>query len=554
MRFFTAAILSASVFAGWVAAHPTHSFVGLVSRQTEQTGNTLSNPTPIEPTLQTDPNAGQTAPGSQPEPSTSQVSSNPQTTSISGQGEISQTNSTVGQNSTTSIDPNADSPFDIIDTTAEELCEVLCQNYEVLEAECKAPHCACSLQFIKAQGYCGLCQADTPQNASTVQFLLDAEMAQCRREGFDLSFQLPLDPETQAIVDKVNAESALLRRQQTAFLALQIVGGHIGLPIVLIFAVFSRKVRRDPTFLNFCITWIFSSIVFSLLLYDGTRDNTILNSLGEVPPNKCLAQAALTEGAQVMTACSTLALIIRLWLGLRAAIHGEFEGKKQSIYITVGLLIAPYIFFTAFGLATIFVGMQQFEIHNTTLQRTIPTNFYCTVVELDPFIRAVYGVTLGLLIITTIFDVSIITILYKHWLAFRHVQTNSAVSLSLLLRVILFSLYRIVVAVAYGSVLKGVPDVLSQGEGDSIAVTFSLPVWIDMLQAAIPLVGTFVLGISNDMVSTITFWRRRQSRGISNIQSINSSIEINVTGNPFDDTKAADYEQDPNLRRLKIEV
>lgn len=35
-----------------------------------------------------------------------------------------------------------------------------------------------------------------------------AEMAQCRREGFDINFQLPLDPETQAIVDKVNAESA----------------------------------------------------------------------------------------------------------------------------------------------------------------------------------------------------------------------------------------------------------------------------------------------------------------------------------------------------------
>jgi len=55
-----------------------------------------------------------------------------------------------------------------------------------------------------------------------------------------------------------------LRSQQKAFLALQIAGGHVGLPIVLIFAVFSRKVRRDPTFLNFCITWIFSSVVFSL--------------------------------------------------------------------------------------------------------------------------------------------------------------------------------------------------------------------------------------------------------------------------------------------------
>jgi len=51
-------------------------------------------------------------------------------------------------------------------------------------------------------------------------------------------------------------------------------------------------------------------------LYRGTTDNTVVNSLGEVAPNKCLAQAALTEGAQVMTACSTLALVIRVRLDL----------------------------------------------------------------------------------------------------------------------------------------------------------------------------------------------------------------------------------------------
>lgn len=56
-----------------------------------------------------------------------------------------------------------------------------------------------------------------------------------------------------------------LKRNQMAFLALQIIGGHVGLVIVLGFAIFSRKVRRDPTFLNFCITWIFSSIIFSIL-------------------------------------------------------------------------------------------------------------------------------------------------------------------------------------------------------------------------------------------------------------------------------------------------
>ena len=77
-----------------------------------------------------------------------------------------------------------------------------------------------------------------------------------------------------------------------------------------------------------------------------------------------------------------------------------------------------------------------------------------------------YGVTLGLLLITVLFDgtslarifrhaldlipsfeVLIIRVLYRYWWAFRHVQTKSAVSLSDLLRVMAFSFYRIVVAV-----------------------------------------------------------------------------------------------------------
>ena len=124
-----------------------------------------------------------------------------------------------------------------------------------------------------------------------------------------------------------------LRRSQTAFLALQIAGGHIGIVILLAFAAFSRKVRRDATFLNFCITWISFSVVFSMLrafsfcevlfektyleflsrLYRGTGGNTVVNPLGKVSRSACLAQAALTEGAQVMTACSTLALIMQVF-------------------------------------------------------------------------------------------------------------------------------------------------------------------------------------------------------------------------------------------------
>ncbi|GJJ15029.1 hypothetical protein Clacol_009303 [Clathrus columnatus] len=294
-------------------------------------------------------------------------------------------------------------------------------------------------------------------------------MAQCGREGIPVSFALDLPPPAAALVKVYTRQSEELRRNQAIFLGLQIAGGHIGLPIVLTFAVLSRRVRRDPTFLNFCITWIFSSVVFSLLLYRGMGDNTVVNSLGEVEPNICLAQAALTGGAQVMTAGSTLSLIIRLWLGFRAAIYGdECPSAKKSFTnaINAGLLIVPYVFFITFALASVFVGMGRIDVDGTSLQRVIPTNFYCTVVA-----------------------------------------PNSL----------------IVVAVADGTILRVPPKVGSEGQGESLAVTFGLPVWVDMLQAAIPLIGTLVLGISSDMISTLMFWRRD-----INIDTLDSGFEADT--------------------------
>ena len=52
--------------------------------------------------------------------------------------------------------------------------------------------------------------------------------------------------------------------------------------------------------------------LFVYRLYRGTTDNNVINALGKVPPTRCGTQAALTEGAQVMTAASTLALIIQV--------------------------------------------------------------------------------------------------------------------------------------------------------------------------------------------------------------------------------------------------
>jgi len=353
-----------------------------------------------------------------------------------------------------------------------------------------------------------LCQARSPSDAAYVQVLLDEEMVQCHAEGIDVELRLNLSPIATAMVQNFYRKNEELRRYQTAFFALQIAGGHVGHGILLLFALFSRKVNRDPLFFNFTITTIFSSVVFAFLLYHGTEGHTVINPLGIVSSDTCLAQAAYANGAQVMTAGSTMALIIQLWIGLHAVTLGDPPGPKQTRCTTTVLMVIPYILFLCFSLPSLF----HVSPEGTYIERALPSHFYCMVIvgtKLHPFVQALYGVTLGILIITLGFDVLIIKILYRHWWAFRHVPTKLPVPISILLRVMSFSLYRVAVAVAYAIVVYNPPVMLVDPVlGSNSYINFGVPDWVDLLQAAIPVVAFIVLGVNSDMATTFMFWRK----------------------------------------------
>ena len=55
------------------------------------------------------------------------------------------------------------------------------------------------------------------------------------------------------------------RVAETVFLVLQVVGGQVLLPLLVLAIIFSKKVSRHPIFTNFCFSWIVSSIFYSLL-------------------------------------------------------------------------------------------------------------------------------------------------------------------------------------------------------------------------------------------------------------------------------------------------
>lgn len=49
------------------------------------------------------------------------------------------------------------------------------------------------------------------------------------------------------------------------FTILQVAGGQLLLPLLVMTIFLSKRVKRHPVFINFCISWIASSVTFCLL-------------------------------------------------------------------------------------------------------------------------------------------------------------------------------------------------------------------------------------------------------------------------------------------------
>ncbi|THH13585.1 hypothetical protein EW146_g6656 [Bondarzewia mesenterica] len=133
------------------------------------------------------------------------------------------------------------------------------------------------------------------------------------------------------------------------YTALLLVGGQAGLPIVVLTFLFSKNVHRHPTFVNFCITIIIYSIVFSLLIYSGQYRLT--------EPNKslCIAQASMIMGILPMVCVAGLAAVIQLWATFQDPGSIIFSLSSKT-YSTIVLLVMPYLAFLGYTIAGVIVG------------------------------------------------------------------------------------------------------------------------------------------------------------------------------------------------------
>jgi hypothetical protein len=71
-----------------------------------------------------------------------------------------------------------------------------------------------------------------------------------------------------------------------AYIALQLIGG-VGFAIILFTALLSRGVKRSPTWISFCASWVYSCFSYTLLSFFGQQTGKNLDHA------LCVIQAAL---------------------------------------------------------------------------------------------------------------------------------------------------------------------------------------------------------------------------------------------------------------------
>ncbi|KAI5115303.1 hypothetical protein M0805_004498 [Coniferiporia weirii] len=327
----------------------------------------------------------------------------------------------------------------------------------------------------------------------------------------------PYSPEQQATLDHYQH---VQRVDEGIFLGIQIVGGHILLPILVLTVVFSKRVTRHPVFVNFCISWIFSSIIYSLLVYRGrsSDDNLSLDPSYDT----CLVQAALLNGVQALTVCTNLALVMHLWILLRSRSKSTrslafLEKEGMGLLYTCCLLAAPFAIFMIFTIYSVVAGSGSAIDESTNLpipdsNLSVPGVFYCVILfnanfsaSITPglkLVRAVYGFSVAISFITVCFEALVARLVYDQRSELRKISNSGW--LSLFLRLVSFSVYRIIALCLNLAVILHPDELLLVG----IANNNLFNGVIDYFQAAIPLVTFLVFATEKDVLSVWCFWRK----------------------------------------------
>jgi len=168
--------------------------------------------------------------------------------------------------------------------------------------------------------------------------------------------------QTQKPVTTYDTHSVLV-----TWLFFNIASSHLLLPLLVAALSFARP-KAEPTLINLAVTWIFSGLVSSVLLYSGHAEGC------EPPPLLCLSQASLYIAIPPMTTVALLSVVLQIFFNVREKIRDAPEPQNHSIR-GICFLVVPYIIYAIFATTTAASGASSFE---RTVSRT-RRFFYCSV-------------------------------------------------------------------------------------------------------------------------------------------------------------------------------
>ncbi|KAF9441533.1 hypothetical protein P691DRAFT_779776 [Macrolepiota fuliginosa MF-IS2] len=144
--------------------------------------------------------------------------------------------------------------------------------------------------------------------------------------------------------DLGNSASLLLN----IWIYFNLISNNILLPILVLTILFSKQLRRHPTFINLCLTWIFSG-VFSLLLFYADQYR-----VPEPPKALCVAQSSLLFGIIPMWGVAVLSFFYYVFQSLQGQSHRAGIGRGISWLMLGG----PYFFQIAFSAAALIISLR----------------------------------------------------------------------------------------------------------------------------------------------------------------------------------------------------
>ncbi|KAK1224875.1 hypothetical protein PQX77_012186 [Marasmius sp. AFHP31] len=247
--------------------------------------------------------------------------------------------------------------------------------------------------------------------------------------------------------------------------------------LLTLLAAFISSVKRYGSWYSFMVSWVISSISYTLLFFGGQLKEH------KPPLGLCMAQASLIYAAPPHTAASTLGLVVQIWFSVREGL-GKKPFSGQRIWTRV-LLFVPWILWVLIVIESLTIA----ALNLKTVKRT-GSGMYCNTKIIIPG-RISAALVSIILIPAVIVEVIIILSIRKKWKSLRE-QTVASLAIRVTLFVI-FGFFAIVLSVTFTFMVQ---------KGAELNIVVSI----------IPVAAILIFGTQKDLMNAWMFWRWRKRR------------------------------------------